>query len=127
MGALAGIGAATLPQQVALLGRALAPVGDPLVDMPHALMRSGLLRLIIADRLVAQPTLILAAVLLALAAEPVLAVARDRRAAVWAIAVLGLAPLMVERVGELAITYLALPGAHVVPGDAVRAPHRFVT
>jgi hypothetical protein len=124
---LVGLGVATLPRQIALLDRSLAPVGDPMVDMPHAMMYDGLLRLIIADRIVASPALLLAALLLAYAAEPVLALARERRAAIWAVAILGLSPLVIDRIGELAVTYIVSVGAHPVPGDAIRAPHRFIT
>ena len=121
------LGLATLPWQVALLRRSLAPVGDPMIDVPHAMMHDGLLRLIIADRIVASPALLLAALFLVYAAEPVLALARERRAAIWVVALLGLSPLLIERVGELAVTFLVSGGAHPTPGDAIRAPHRFVT
>ncbi len=124
---LSALGAATLPRQVVLLNRTLGPTGDLVFDAQNAVMQSGLLRLIIADRLVPSPTLLIAAVLLVLAAEPVLAMAHDVRPAIWGTALLGLAPLFVERIGELAITYLLPLGAHVTPGDAVSAPHRFVT
>jgi hypothetical protein len=52
--------------------------------------------------------------------------ARQRQPAIWAVVLLGLAPLLVQRVGELAITYVAAI-ADPVAGDAVTAPHRFVT
>lgn len=124
---LALLGAATLPRQLALLERTLGSTGDPMLDVQQALMRAGLLRLIVADRLVPSPTLVVTAVLIVAAAEPILALARDRRSAIWTIALVGLAPLVVERIGELAITYVLPFGAHVTPGDAVSSPHRFVT
>lgn len=124
---LSVLGAATLPRQLMLLNRTLGPTGDALLDAQNALLRSGLLRLMIADRIIPSPTLLIAALLLVLAAEPVLALARDARPAIWTIAILGLAPLFVQLIGELALTYLLPVGAHATPGDAVSAPHRFVT
>jgi len=123
---LVALGLATLPRQLALLDRTMGATGDPLLDAQTELLRSGVLRLIVADRLVASPTLLVAALFLALAAEPVLMLARQRQPAIWAVVLLGLAPLLVQRVGELAITYVAAI-ADPVAGDAVTAPHRFVT
>jgi len=126
-GAVTALGAAALPRQFAVLRQALSPTGRSELDVHYQAMRDGLTRVIIADRLVLSPTLLLAAVLLVLMSEPILAVARDRRGAIWAIALLGLAPLLVQQVGELIVTYLAQPGLHPRPGDAVNLPHRFVT
>lgn len=39
---------------------------------------------------------------------------------------LGLAPMVVQRVGELAVTYLAAVGG-TVPGEAIALPQRFTT
>ncbi len=130
LAALAGaavLGAATLPRQLSLLAASLAPTGNMLRDLHHAAMRTGLLRLIIADRLVPPPTIVIGAVVLALAAEPILSLAEDRRRAIWAVLLLGLAPLLVQRMGELAVTYLAAVGEPVRPGDAVGLPQRFTT
>jgi hypothetical protein len=121
------LGVATLPRQVAILNRVLAATGDPQSDLHHEALRSGLLRLIVADRLVPAPALLLAAVLLVAVAEPVLMLARDRRPAIVQIALLGLAPLAVDRLGELAMTYLVPLAGQVTAGDAVLAPHRFRT
>ena len=124
--ALAALGLATLPRQVSLLGAALAPTGDLLLDRQQAQLEAGVLRLIVVDRLVPAPTLLVAGLLLACSAEPVLMLAREQRRAIWAAVLLGLAPLLVQRVGELAITYLTdQPGWNA--GDAVTLPHRFVT
>jgi hypothetical protein len=124
--ALVALGLATLPRQLALLDNAMAATGDPLLDAQTELLRSAVLRLIVVDRLVASPTLIVAALLLAIAAEPVLMLAQRQRPAIWAVVLLGLTPLVVLRVGELAITYVAAI-ADPVAGDAVTAPQRFVT
>ncbi len=110
----------TLPRQLALLAEVLA---GP--DSRYALMRPGLVRLIVVDRLVPPPSLVLAAGVLVLLAEPALGIARHRRAALVAVAVLGLAPVGVQRVGELVVTYAAAVAR--TPGAVVELPHRFVS
>jgi hypothetical protein len=123
----AALGAATLPRQLHELWSALAPVGDQIRDAQHALMWHGLLRLAIVDRLLPPPVVVVAALLLVLAVEPVLSLPHDRRRTLWSVVALGLAPLLVLRMGELAITYL--PDGSVVrsPGEVLLLPHRFVT
>lgn len=125
--ALVALGLATLPRQLGLVDATLPLTGDPQLDGRQALLRGALLRLILADRLVPAPSLLVAGLLLTLAADPVLALARDCRRAVAAVVVLGLAPLLVQRIGELAVTYLVSADALPTPGDAVSLPHRFVT
>jgi hypothetical protein len=125
--AVAAVGACTLPRQLSVLDHALSATGQPALDMHYQAMRSGLTRVIIADRLVLSPTLLLAAFLLVLASEPILALARDRRKTLWVVALLGLAPLLVQQVGELILTYLASLGPNPSPGEAVNLPQRFVT
>lgn len=121
------VATAGLPRQFDLLSRALAPTGDLLRDLRTTTMESGLTRLILGDRLVPPPTLVLAALLLAAAADPVLALARDRRRALWAVVLLGLTPLLAQRLGELAVTYLTVFDAVPRAGDAVTLPHTFST
>ena len=123
--ALAGV--STLPRQLALLTASLAPTGDLMQDMHYSALRDGLVRIILADRLVPPPTIVLGGAILALAAEPILALAEERRRAVWAVLLLGIAPLLIQRVGELAVTYLATTGPRPHPGDAVGLPQRFTT
>lgn len=129
--ALAGIalalGLATVPRQLAILNRVLAPTGDLAGDVHRAALHAGLLRLIVADRVVPAPALLVAGVLMVALAEPVLMLARDRRPAIVQVVLLGLATLMVDRAGELAITYLVPLASQVTAGDAVLAPHRFRT
>ncbi len=120
------LGALSLPRQLALLGEALAPQGQVALDLHHEAMRSGLTRVILADRLLLSPTLLLAAGLVVLVSEPILSLADDRRKGLWAIALLGLAPLLVQEVGELTLTYLAAP-TDPTPGEAVDLANRFVT
>jgi len=120
------LGALSLPRQLALLGEALAPLGQVALDLHHEAMRSGLTRVILADRLLLSPTMLLAAGLVVLVSEPILSLADDRRKGLWAIALLGLAPLLVQEVGELTLTYLAAP-TDPTPGEAVDLANRFVT
>lgn len=121
------LGGATLPRQLDLLSASLAPMGDMVRDLHHATMQAGLTRIIVADRLIPPPTLMVAALVLGLAAEPVLSLAEDRRRAVWAVVLLGLAPLVVQRLGELAVVYASAVGSPPRPGDAVSLASRFTT
>ncbi|UCG87353.1 MAG: hypothetical protein JSW71_02060 [Gemmatimonadota bacterium] len=120
------LGAAALPGQLAVLNEALAPVGQLALDVHHQAMQSGLRRVIVADRLVLSPTVVLAAGLIVMVSDPMLALPSDRRRSLWAIVLLGLAPLLVQEIGELTLTYLAAPGKPT-PGDAVNLGSRFVT
>jgi hypothetical protein len=124
---LALLGSLTLPRQLADLALALAPVGSPLQDGAHAMMRPGLLRLMLADRLLPPATPVLAAALLALGAEPVLALSGATRRAPASVAALGLAPILIERLGEVALTYLAPHTPQPVLGAALGLPHRLVS
>ncbi len=120
------LGAATLPRQLALLAESLAPRGDLVRDSHHAAMWEGLVRLVVADRLVPPPTFLLSAVVLAVAAEPVLALSKVHRPAIWAVVLIGLAPMVALRLGELTVTYLVpLPAPR--PGDAISLPRQFTT
>lgn len=124
---LVSLGVATLPYQLPALAQALAPAGDQLLDAHHAHLWHGLIRFLVADRVVPSPSLLVAAMLIILAAEPVLALARDRRQALWAIVLVGLAPLAVQRLGQLAVTYAPLGEGAGSPGVVLQRPHRFVT
>jgi hypothetical protein len=120
-------GAATLPRQLSVLHLALASTGVSEVDVHYAAMQDGLTRLIIAERLVPSPTLVLAATLLVLLAEPILAASRDCRETLLTLAVLGLAPLLVQQVGELVMTYSTNVGPDPAPGLAIELANRFNT
>ncbi|MGD2136506.1 MAG: hypothetical protein PVF27_10110, partial [Gemmatimonadales bacterium] len=83
LGGLAlALGLATLPRQLPALAEAMPPLGDPRLDAQTAALRDALTRLLLADRLVPSPSVLLAALLLVLAAEPVLMLARERRTAI---------------------------------------------
>ena len=115
------LGALTLPRQLSLLGTALSHGAH------HQALSAGLTRLIWIDRLVPPPTVVIAGLLLAWAADPLLGLARDARSGIWAVVVLGFAPLLAQRAGELAMTYLALVPAPLTPGSALGLPQEFVT
>jgi len=120
------LGAAALPGQLAALNEALAPVGQSALDLHRQAMQSGLRRVIVADRLMLPPTALLAAGLVVVVSDPMLVLPAVRRRGLWAIVLLGLAPLLVQEIGELALTYLAVP-TEPTPGDAVGLGNRFVS
>jgi hypothetical protein len=121
------LGALTLPRQLHLLGAALAPAGNASRDLHHQALASGLSRLMWFDRLVPPPTAVLAGLLLAWAADPLLGLARDARPRLASVVVLGLAPLLAQRAGELAMAYLADLPTPLTPGSAIDLPQEFVT
>jgi len=123
--ASAVLGLGTVPTQVEMLRTALPPAGNPLLDARTGALRAGILRLIVADRLVPAPAVLFGALVLVLTADPVLMLPVARRRELLGVAVLGLSPVLVERVGELAMTWLVDPGRAVVAGDALTVPPRF--
>ncbi len=120
------LGLATVPKQLRLLSEALPGVSDVLLSAQHAAIRGGLSRLVFLDRLVPTPTLLVAGIILGLVADSLLSLPRERRWTVWATIGLGLAPIVVGRVGELVLTYLVQADA-MTPGHALTLPHRFKT
>lgn len=124
---LVALGLATLPRQLSLLDAAFALTGDAQADFTARMMREGLTRLIVADRLVPSPTLLAAAFLTVIVAEPVLMLARERRAQLWSVVLLALTPLVLARIGELALTWLTSYQAGAPPGEIILLPHRFRT
>lgn len=119
------LGMATVPRQFALLAVQLPalPSGS---QGPEAVLRDGIERLIVLKRLLPSPTLLFAAVALALVAEPGLALAATSRRAIWTVVWLGIVPLVVDRVGELAVTYLVADSVRTT-GDVIKLPDRFLT
>lgn len=126
-GAAVVLGLTTVPRQLSALADAMPLFGDTVLDAQTVAFRRGLTRLIVADRLVPAPTLLVAAAFVFLAAEPVLMLARDRRAAILTVVIAGMAPLLVGRVGELLTTLVTPAAALDSLGAAVELPHRFVT
>ena len=121
------LGAATLPRQLQLLAVSLAPVGIPGRDATHQALAAGLSRLVWFDRLVPPPTAVIAGLLVLLAADSVLGLARDARARIATVVVLGLTPVLVQRLGELVMTYAAGVPVPLTPGWAIGLPREFLT
>jgi hypothetical protein len=120
------LGLATVPKQLRLLLESLPPVEDALLNAQHEALRAGIIRMIMVDRLIPSPTLLLAVVIAGLMADSVLGLPRDRRGRIWTVLALGLAPVLIGRAGELAMTYL-LRFDTLSPGIAITLPHRFST
>ncbi len=105
----------------------MSPIGDTLTDLHRDSLRARLVRMILADRVIPPPTPLLAALALIWAAAPALMLAEEgRRALIGAVAV-GLVPLLVQRVGELAVTYLFPLAEAPTPGQVLDLPQQFVT
>lgn len=122
------LGLGTLPRQLGLLERALSVDGTGPLPSHLSALAAGLTRLMVVDRIVPLPTVLVAALLVYLAAEPVLMLATSRRRELLVVVVLGLAPLVVLRLGELATSWLAdVDAMRISPGQVVRLPHRFAT
>lgn len=121
------MGAATLPRQLHFLAMSLTPTGKPIIDYHHTVLRPGLVRLMLLDRLVPPPTVLLASLFVFWAADGMLHLGGSHRQRVGAIIAMGLVPLLLQRAGELAISWLAVPPPHVLPGFAVSLPQQFAT
>jgi hypothetical protein len=121
---VAVLGALTLPRLLALLDAALLPIGQPLLDAHLGVLRVGLRRLLLVERLVFPLPYLAGGILLCLVSAPVLAGRGVTIGAIVAVLALGAAPLLVQRSGELAVV-LAAPGAHLAAGDVAGLPARF--
>jgi hypothetical protein len=121
------LGLGTLPRQLGLLDMALAPTGGDMTASHVGALTAGLTRLMIVDRLIPLPAVLVASVLLFLTAEPILMLAADRRRELLVVIVLGLAPLVLLRAGELVVAWFTDIGPGVSPGEVLRLPHRFAS
>jgi len=121
---VAALGALGLPRLLVLLEAALAPSGQPLLDAHLGVMRAALARLLIADRVLPPLPYLIGGLIVVAVATPVLAGRRVRGRAIVAVLAVGAAPLLVQRVGELAVVWL-VPGDGLVAGDVARLPARF--
>jgi len=121
---VAALGALCLPRLLDLLGTALAPSGRALLDAHLGVMRAALTRLMVADRVLPPLPYVIAALIVAAIATPALAGRGVRGGTVMAVLAAGAAPLLVQRLGELAVVWLA-PGDGLVAGDVARLPERF--
>ena len=118
------LGAACLPRLLALLAATLAPAGSPLAAAHADALHEGLVRYLVADRLLPPLPLALAAVLVAAVGAPVLETRRVAARAVWGVLAVGAAPLVVQRLGELAVVWTT-PAGSLLPGEVVGLPGRF--
>ena len=118
------LGAASLPRILALLAASLAPVGSPLAAAHAAALHEGLVRYVVADRLLPPLPLVVAAVLVALVAAPMLTGRRVAWTAVGGVLAVGAAPLVVQRLGELIVVWTT-PADGLVTGDVVSLAARF--
>ncbi len=121
------LGVATLPRQLSLLDRVLTPATMGGASPQFHALAAGLTRLMVVDRLFPMPAVLVAGGFLLLAAEPVLMLVGRRKRELLVIVVLGMAPLLIQRVGELVITWVFDTGAGLSPGEIVRLPHRFAS
>ncbi len=117
-------GALAVPRLSALIADRFAGGSATLLDAHLAALRGGLTRYVLADRLLPPVPYVLAALIVALVAAPVLAGRGVRPGAVAAVLAAGAAPLLVQRIGELAGVWLA-PAGQLVGGDVVGLPARF--
>ncbi len=122
--AVAALGALTLPRLLGLLAVVLQPTGQEVLDAHLGVLRAGLARLLVFERLVVPLPFVAAGALLAVVAGPVLSGRGVSAGTVWAVLALGAAPLLVQRAGELAVV-LATPAAGLGPGDVAGLPARF--
>lgn len=121
---VAALGALALPRLFALLDAALLPSGQPRLDAHLDVLRAGLRRYLVAERLVPPLPFVVGGLLVALVAAPVLAGRGVRASAIVRVLAVGAAPLLVQRAGELAAV-LGAPGDGLVAGDVARLPARF--
>jgi hypothetical protein len=121
---VAALGALALPKLLVLLAAALAPSGQPLLDAHLVVLRSGLERYLLADRLLPPLPFVFGALIVAAVAAPVLAGRGVSTGAVVGVLAVGAAPLVVQRLGELALVLVA-PGGGLAAGEVVRLPARF--
>lgn len=121
---VAVLGALSLPRLLALLDAALQPTGQALLDAHLGVLRVGLRRLLLFERIVFPLPFLAGGAVLWLVAAPALSGRGVTAGAIVAVLAMGAAPLLVQRAGELAVV-LATPGAHLAAGDVAGLPARF--
>jgi hypothetical protein len=121
---LALLGALALPRLSALLAASLAGNGATLLGAHDAALRTGLGRYILADRMLPPLPYVFGALIAAAVAAPVLAGRGVRAGTVVGVLVAGASPLLVQRLGELAVVWLT-PGGDLAAGEIIGLPARF--
>jgi hypothetical protein len=121
---IAVLGALALPRLLTVLGAVLQPTGQELLDAHLGMLRAGLRRLLLFERLAFPLPFLAGGIVLWLVAAPVLSGRGVTSGRVAAVLALGTAPLLVQRCGELAVV-LAVPAAGLGAGDVAGLPARF--
>jgi hypothetical protein len=121
---MCALGAASLPRLLTLLAATLAPVGSPLAAVHADALHAGLVRYVVADRLLPPLPMVAAALLVAIVALPILAERRVAARAVVGVLAVGAAPLVVQRLGELIVVWTT-PAEGLVAGDVASLAARF--
>ncbi len=121
---VSALGAAALPRLLALLATSLSAGGPGALARYAEALRAGLARYLLADRLAPPLPFVAAAVLVAAVAVPALAARRVAARAVVGVLAAGAAPLLVQRLGELAVVW-GTPAAGLGTGDVIVLPARF--
>lgn len=118
------LGALALPRLTALLAAGLPEGSSTLLGAHDAVLRAGLHRYVLADRMLPPLPYLLGALLVAAVAVPLLAANGVRAGTVAGVLVAGASPLLVQRLGELAVVWLTPPEG-LVAGEIVSLPARF--
>ncbi len=118
------LGSLALPRLLDLIAERFAGGSATLLDAHLAALRGGLVRYVLADRLLPPVPYVLAALIASLVAAPVLAGHGVRARAVAAVLVAGAAPLLLQRLGELAVVWLT-PPERLAAGDVAGLAARF--
>lgn len=126
-GITAAIGSLTIPRQLAELSAQINGADSIAQALHFGKMQRGLVRLIVVDRIVPPITPLLAAIILLLLSGPALSLSQDREKILSAAVLLGLTPILLQRAGELVVTYLTSAGHVQNVGEAVLIPHHFET
>lgn len=121
---LGALGAAGLPRLLTLLAATLTPAGTPLLAAHRDALHAGLVRYLLADRLLPPVPFACAALLLAVVAGPALARRRVAWRAVWGVLAVGAAPLLLQRLGELGVIWV-VPVRGLEAGDVAGLAARF--
>lgn len=121
---VSALGAAALPRLLGLLAASLDPGGSGGLARHASALHAGLARFLVADRVAPPLPFVAAALLVAAVAVPALGSRRVAARAVVGVLVAGAAPLLIQRVGELAVVWLA-PGAGLATGEITVLPERF--
>lgn len=121
---VAALGAAALPRLLSLLATSLGPGGSDVLARHVLRLHAGLARYLVADRIAPPLPLVAAAFLAAAVAVPVLGTRRVAARAVVGVLAAGASPLLVQRLGELAVVW-ATPAGHLAAGEVVGLAARF--